>query len=346
MLAPPAERERVGRREGANMTDQPEQVALGPSFAALGRDTEAYFDRAEAALEKISRPDRWERPGRDHFWAELPAQVREEAERLVQRLLALAGPIADALRNAPLASEADQRDVMTGTKAMRAALLLRQFRSWTTEVLHDEGTVLGVQPAGQSDHDPSPPEAARRSFADWKGKFADILDLVAVSRGLGPVGRGALSSAPARYRPGTAFIMMSMDKSRPELVDVADAIKQVFEQFDVRAVRADDIEHEELITTRILGEIETAEFLFADLTGGRPNVYYEVGSSHALKRRVILYRKAGTGLHFDLAGYNCPEYENLRDLREKLTRRLEHLTNRPPRAVGSAPPVETTPNSS
>lgn len=47
------------------------------------------------------------------------------------------GQAARTLRNAPLASEADQRDVMTGTKAMRAAPLLRRFPSW------NEDTVLG-----------------------------------------------------------------------------------------------------------------------------------------------------------------------------------------------------------
>lgn len=313
------------------MKDENRSKDLSILLATLEQDVLEYFDQAEAALKDIPRPDRWDHPDRDHFWKELPEQLREEAEALVKRLLELAGLIAAAVNRAPLASEADQRDVMTGTKAMRAAILLRHFHSWTADVLHDEGTVLGVQPAGQSDDDPSAPEVARRSFASWKGKIKDILDLISAARDRGIIGRDAFSTAPARYRPGTAFIMMSMDKTRPELIDVADTVKQAFEQFDIRAVRADDIEHEDLITKRILGEIETAEFLFADLTGERPNVYYEVGYAHALKRSVFLYRKAGTGLHFDLAGYNCPEYDNLRDLRAKLRRRLEHITNRRPK---------------
>lgn len=322
------------------MPEQFEVSDLRASVDRLRTDADGYFDRAEVALSGVSREDlRWLTIGRDHFWAQLPAPLQDEARALVDRLLIVAGQISIAVKSAPLVSEADQRDLMTATKTMRAAVFLRRFRSWTSEVLHDEGIVLGVQPAGQSDDEGCAPEVARRTFAEWMVKIGGILELVAASRSLtSPEGAPSTPTSPARYRPNTAFIMMWIDRSRPELDDVSDAVKGVFSAFDIRAVRADDIEHEGLITRRILNEIATAEFLFADLTGERPSVYYEVGYAHALGRRVILVRKAGTGLHFDLAGYNCPEYKNLGDLKEKLTRRLEHITNKPPRGAVVRPP--------
>ena len=70
---------------------------------------------------------------------------------------------------------------------------------------------------------------------------------------------------------------------------------------------------------------------FADLTGERLSVYYEVGYAHALKKRVILYREKGTKIHFDLAHRNCPEYENMRELRQLLTKRLSAMTGKEPK---------------
>lgn len=127
------------------------------------------------------------------------------------------------------------------------------------------------------------------------------------------------------YINNTAFIMMPINPNRPELEDIYVAIKEACEMFDIKAVRADSIEHQERITDVVLKQIRNCEFLIADLSDDRPNVYYEVGYAHACGRRPILYRKQGTNLHFDLAAFGCPEYQNATTLKALLKKRFEAI---------------------
>lgn len=128
--------------------------------------------------------------------------------------------------------------------------------------------------------------------------------------------------------PNTAFVIMSIDKSNPQSEDAFSAIKEVCKNFSIKAVRADEIEHSDKITDIILESIKRSEFLIADVSGERPNVYYEIGYAHAIGKRPIIYRRAGTKIHFDLANYNIPEYGGVYELKDKLTKRLTEITGK------------------
>jgi hypothetical protein len=133
-----------------------------------------------------------------------------------------------------------------------------------------------------------------------------------------------------KIKRNTAFILMAMDPNNPELEDVYLTIKEVCATYKINAYKADKIEHQDRITDFILSEIKSCEFLIADLSHERPNVYYEVGYAHALDKHPILCRKSDTKLHFDLSVHNVPEYKNITELRSLLYKRLEAILGRSP----------------
>jgi len=122
-----------------------------------------------------------------------------------------------------------------------------------------------------------------------------------------------------------AFVAMPMDPSDPQLVDVLEAIKEGAFPCGIHAERVDEPESNERITDRILESIRKAEYVIVDLTSSRPNVYYEAGYAQGLGKTPIYVAREGTGLDFELKDYPVIFFPNLKELKDRLEKRLRAL---------------------
>jgi hypothetical protein len=125
--------------------------------------------------------------------------------------------------------------------------------------------------------------------------------------------------------PNYAFVAMPMDRSDPTLDDVLDAIKEAGHRCGIQAERVDEPATNERITDRILESIDRAEFVIADLTHAKPNVYYEAGYAHARGKTPIYIAREGTKLEFDLKDYPVIFFQSLKRLKDDLEKRLRGL---------------------
>ena len=290
-------------------------VSLRNRLTAVRDQGAAFF--AEANPTRIDL-NHW-----DHSWEIESNVIQDEAEALRANIKALSVAIAGAGRGSPLHAEADMQELRHNTRQMLANVRFHEYRHTGVYIHHDEGTVLGVDPPSHEQVPFKDAAAAPKRFDEAASEIIDLIDLLSPTDTV-----AAPSSDTSSYRPNTAFVMMAIDPSKPVLEDIKSGIKEVFKEFGIDAITADEIEHDDAITDRILHEIQASEFLIADLTYERPNVYYEIGYAHARNKRVILYRREGTELHFDVAHRNCPEYENTTALKKKLRKRLEAITNK------------------
>jgi len=104
------------------------------------------------------------------------------------------------------------------------------------------------------------------------------------------------------------FVIMPFDDNLTPVFQ--NGIKPIVEELGYRCRRADEHFGSSPIMFEIFDDILRASFVIADLTGSNPNVFYELGISHALKRNVILLKCAGSNVPFDLQGIGHFEYED------------------------------------
>ncbi len=108
-----------------------------------------------------------------------------------------------------------------------------------------------------------------------------------------------------------AFIIMPFrDKISENLYRLS--IKPLCQKLDLTVARADEIFSANPILDDIIGAIESAKVIIADLTGRNPNVFYELGISHTLKRTntIVLTRDSFRKVPFDVSHFRIIKYSD------------------------------------
>jgi hypothetical protein len=123
------------------------------------------------------------------------------------------------------------------------------------------------------------------------------------------------------------FVIMSFGSA---ILDSAfeEVIKPLCDDFKIGCLRVDRIEDGGNVSQQILENIAQSRFVMSELTGERPNCYYESGFAHALGKEIIFSVRKGEAIHFDLSGYRFIQWETEGELRKKLRVRLESLLSR------------------
>jgi nucleoside 2-deoxyribosyltransferase len=153
----------------------------------------------------------------------------------------------------------------------------------------------------------------------------EILDQYLLER-IAPDTRSILQNQFA-IEKNQVFIIMKFDEP---FLDSAykGVIKPIINSYDYHPLRIDEIQDSGRITDEIVEEISKSRIVLADLSGERPNCYYEAGFAHALGKEMIFTIKKGTAIHFDLSGYRFIEWETEQELREKLEERFKYITSK------------------
>ena len=116
------------------------------------------------------------------------------------------------------------------------------------------------------------------------------------------------------------FVLMPFDKTFGQVYK--EAIKPAVRGVGLKCRRADDIFGVRPIVQDIWEYINRAKVVVADLTDRNPNVFYEVGLSHALAKKVVLLTQKPQDVPFDIKHIRYVLYKNDASGRGKLLKAL------------------------
>jgi len=148
--------------------------------------------------------------------------------------------------------------------------------------------------------------------------------------GLLAVGPGQVSFANTIVKTASPKVFVVMQYGEPYDSIYTEVIFPVCKEMELDAFRADDIYKPGIILQDIITGIVESEIVIADITPPNPNVFYELGYSHALtKTTILLAERNNKELPFDVKSYRCIFYDNTirgkRDVEIVLRKHLENI---------------------
>ena len=118
-----------------------------------------------------------------------------------------------------------------------------------------------------------------------------------------------------------SFVIMPFAEKYRSLYETF--IKKLLTDLGLQAKRADEIFGTNPIIQDILENIQKSRLIIAFLTEANPNVLYEIGVAHTLKKDVIILTPDVNKLPFDIRYLRCIQYEDSLAGSEKLRRDLK-----------------------
>lgn len=124
------------------------------------------------------------------------------------------------------------------------------------------------------------------------------------------------------------FVIMKFDDRKLDSL-YEGVIKPVGKgEFGYDVIRVDEIQDSGNINQQILENIAKSKIVLAELSGERPNCYYEAGFAHALGKEIIFSANESNHVHFDVASYRFIKWGTEADFRRQLRERLSAIQSR------------------
>lgn len=120
--------------------------------------------------------------------------------------------------------------------------------------------------------------------------------------------------------PKLCFVLMPFDRDFNKVY--SEGIKPAIKKAKLQPKRADEIFTSSSIIQDIWQSINKSSILIADVTGRNPNVFYEVGLSHAIPKRLIIITQNKKDVPFDIQHLRWIHYTNTQSGRKSLSPKI------------------------